>query len=618
MTKHLKSIVTTISILVLVLGNFSSNTFAQPKAPTAQAPTDKKPQIKPSLPKLVWIQLSGTLTDKPQTLEFEPQSPEKNLQQILNGIRKIPDDPQTLGLVIYLKGVKLKLHQTRQLYDAIREIRQKKRKVLIFSETYDLMSYALACASDRILLQYKGQVMLRGLATEELYLKDMLEKIGVKADFYQHGKYKGADEQLTRTGPSKAWDQNIDALLDDLYAQIIDMIAKGRNWDRNKIEDQMKQSWSLTDEQLRDQKIIDDLTVRSLVAVTSESFGDRFQWSHLFKENKTDNAMTNPLAVLSKLFGVKKSTKTKRPTIAVVHMDGPIVMGSSYAQAPQISFGEKTQIGSHTMIDIFNRISHDPNIKGVIVRINSPGGSALASELIWQSLQLATMTVPVYISVDRMAASGGYYIASAGNKIYANPSSILGSIGVIAGKMTLGGLYEKLGIHVTHRTRGPLGDFFNSQSPFTSEQRQVLSQNIRRTYELFLERIETGRPDKIQDISQVAQGRLFTGRQCIQNGLADKLGNLTVATNDMIKDLNLKEGEYDILTLPQPMPLKVYLEKMFGSLQSPNVTTAHPVFALLAKLNPQLAKQAQQLTDSIMLMHQEPVLTVMPVIINIH
>jgi protease-4 len=596
-------------LLMLLLLCIPCSVMAQ-----ALAPADKP------VPNLAWLELSGKVSDAPATVDFEAVDPASKLQNILKHIRKLADDPNNVGLVIYLNGADLKLTQAQQLYDALIDLRANGHKVLVFSETYDLMDYALASAADKILLQYKGQVMLQGLASEELYLKDVLEKVGIKADFYQHGKYKGADEQLTRVGPSEAWDQNINALLDDLYAQIIDMIAKGRIRTREQIEKDMSSSWTLTDEQLVEHHIVDDLTVRSLVAVTGELFGDDFHWTRLFDKGKPKSQrMENPLTVLSQLFGGRKAKTTNRPTLAILHMAGPIVMGRSNLQSPAVSFSRQSTVGSHTMIDILHDITDDPNIKGIVIRINSPGGSAMASELIWQSVQLAGMSVPVYVSVDRMAASGGYYIASAASRIYANPGSILGSIGVIAGKITLGGLYEKLGVHITRRTRGPMGDLFNSAEPFTHEQQQVLTKSIRLVYEQFLDRIKTGRPDKIADINAVAQGRLFTGRQAVANGLADKVGNLTTALTDMASDLNLAEGSYDIAIFPPPMSLGDYLHSVMGQLQvqAPNVTNVFTAMDLLAVINPQLRTQAQELVTSMMLMQSEPVLTLMPVVITI-
>lgn len=583
-------------------------------APALQA------QDKPVTKRLYWLKLAGQLTDSPPTVDFEKVNPSAHLQRILQAMKKLQTDPDTVGLLIYLNGAKLRLTQVRQLYDAIKELRAHHRKVLVFSETYDLLGYTLASAADKILLQYKGQVMLQGISTEEMYFKDLLDKVGMKADFYQHGKYKGADEAMTRVGPSEAWDQNINALLDDLYAQVIDMIAKGRNRTQPQIESDMKQSWTLTDQQLMDHHIVDDLTVRSMVAITGNLFGDNFKWVELFdKSGGKSDAIQNPLAVFSQLFGRSKARRTRRPTLAVLHMDGPIVMGKSRVQSPIVGLSRQSVVGSHSILDALNDIRKDPNIKGIVIRIDSPGGSAMASELIWQGVQLASMTMPVYVSVDHMAASGGYYIASAANRIYANPTSILGSIGVVAGKITLGGLYEKIGIHVTRRSRGPMGDFFNSQVPFTHEQQQVLTKSIRLIYEQFLDRVKTGRQDKIADIDAVAQGRLFTGRQSVKNGLADKLGNLTFAIHDMAKDLNLADGSYDVLTFPEPMSLGDYLNTVFGDmkLQSPAINSALPTLNLLTALAPQLGTQAQQLITAMTMMHNEPVLTLMPVMITI-
>lgn len=578
-------------------------------------------QHKANMGKLMWVTISGRISDGPQKLDFQPAMPERNLQAILQQIRHIPDDPATLGLVIYLNCADLNLNQARQLYDAILELRSRNRKVMVFSESYDLQTYAMACAADRIILQYKGSVTLQGLSTQELYLKDLLEKVGVQANMYQYGKYKGADEQMTRVGPSEAWNQNIDALLDDLYAQTLQMICHGRKKTVDQIEREMLQSWTLSDKQLLDAKMIDDLSVRTLVAVTGELFGMAFKWVNLFDEMQGQQQLPdNPLAILSMLLKRPDTHLAKRPSIAVLHLDGPIVMGNSNAQGPSMSLlGSEQTVGSHTVMQILRDITQDPNIKGVVIRVDSPGGSAMASEMIWQSIQLTTMSIPVYISVDHMAASGGYYLASAGNKIYALPSSILGSIGVIAGKVSLGGLYEKLGIHVTSRSRGPLGDMFNTAEPFTPQQQQILARSVQQIYAQFIDRIKTGREDKIQNIDAVAQGRLFTGRQCVKNGLADQLGNLNTAVTDLAKELNLPPGQYDILTFPQPLTLTEFVDGMFDKLQvrSPDPSAGVPGLNMLAAIDPQLQQQAGRMLNAITLLRSEPVLTLMPAVITI-
>jgi len=180
----------------------------------------------------------------------------------------------------------------------------------------------------------------------------------------------------------------------------------------------------------------------------------------------------------------------------------------------------ESTIGSRTMTAALEDALLDDNIKGVVIRLDSPGGSALASEVIWQSVRELKAAKPVYCVIGNMAASGGYYIACATDRIYIQPHSILGSIGVVAGKMTLGGLYDWAGIHVHRRTRGPGGDLFSSVDPFTDEQRELLRDAMTLTYEQFKDRVREGRGDKLPDLDAVDEGMLFTGTQSVANGLA--------------------------------------------------------------------------------------------------
>jgi protease-4 len=222
-------------------------------------------------------------------------------------------------------------------------------------------------------------------------------------------------------------------------------------------------------------------------------------------------------------------------------------------------------IGSETMEKVLGRVKRDEHIKGAVVRVDSPGGSALASELIWQSLRDVANQKPVFVSLGDTAASGGYYIASAADRIYAAPTSVVGSIGVVGGKIALGGLYEKIGINVTQRSRGPMAGIFSTSQPFTDQQRTAMRSALQQTYDQFIQRVRVGRGKRIEQIDKVAKGRVFTGAQGVDNGLVDGLGGLEQTTRKLAKQLKMKPGEYATLHLPAPMSLQEFFSANFGS-----------------------------------------------------
>ncbi|HEX7010806.1 MAG TPA: signal peptide peptidase SppA, partial [Phycisphaeraceae bacterium] len=536
------------------------------------------------------------------------------LDLMLRRLKTVAEDQAYLGVVVYLDQPELTLPQIDALARAFAQVRQAGKRVLTFAESYDLSSYLLASQADLILLQHKGSVELRGLAMEEVYLAGLLEKIGAKADLMQVGQFKGADEALTRTGPSEAWDSNINALLDDLYAQVVDRIAKGRGLTTQQVEDIIRDSWTMSDTDYLRRHVVDRLTDRDLVDVTEVEFGESFVWDDTMGQAEASGQeVDSPLALLRLLFQEPDVIRTRRDTLAVIHARGPVISGDSEWGGGL--FGGEA-IGSRTIAELLGEAREDDHIKGVILRIDSPGGSALASEMIWQAVRDLAEQKPVYASIDGLAASGGYYVASAADRIYAAPQSVVGSIGVVGGKIVLGSLYEKVGVHVHRRSRGPMADMFNSVEPFTPGQREALQAGMQRVYDQFLDRVAAGRGRRLTDLDAVAQGRIFTGRQAVDNGLADELGGLDEAVADLARRLGLEEGGYDVLHLPPPMSLGEFINSIFGvrsPVSSAALFKAQGLDALASEaLGPQGWSATSQVLGGLMLLRREPVLTLMP------
>ncbi|MCE9591951.1 MAG: signal peptide peptidase SppA [Planctomycetes bacterium] len=593
---------------------------AQPRsAPSAAAPAATQPAAKnadaAATPLVGWIDLSESLRDGPRPYAWaNSKDDEHSLRAVLDAVRDIGRHKRYVGLVIHLDAIELPLSQIDELEKAIREVRAKGKKVLVFSEAYDLKSYLLACCADEVLLLHKGELELAGLGIEEMYFAGLLEKIGAKADFIQVGKFKGAAEPLTNIAPSPEWSQNFDALLDDLYGQVIDRIAKARGLTREQVERAFTDCWTMSDEEYVKRHLVDRLVDRDLTEASEAAFGDDFEWEEMLDSKDATQAPDSPFAILGMLFKPAKAD-AHRASIAVLHADGEIVSGDSEPDGGMLG---NRAVGSRTMEDALADAADDDLIKGVVIRIDSPGGSALASEVIWQAVRKFGEEKPVYISVGPLAASGGYYIASAGHEVYVTPASIVGSIGVVGGKITLGGLYQKLGINITRRSRGPMGDMFNSVDPFTPDQRSKLVAAFERTYDQFIDRVSIGRGKRLADVKPVAEGRLFTGKQAVANGMADKIGGLDDAIGDLAKQLNLKPGSYDVIDLPAPMTLPEYLDKLLGGLAAGPAATgdaAAAVSAARAVLGPSAWRQAQPVISGLLQLRHERVLTLMPAVI---
>jgi protease-4 len=568
-----------------------------------------------------WLTLEGELSESgPSFAWVDPAAQGKTLRGVIAQISHVGTTPNYAGMVIFVDGAALTTSQINELSEAIAQTRADGRKVAVFAQTYDLSSYLLACAADKIILQSQGTVELHGIGMEEMYLAGMFEKIGIKADFIQIGKFKGADEALTRTGPSEAWSQTIDSMLDDMYDQIIDTVAESRGMTDAEVEKAFADSWTMTTDDLKARGLIDYVAARDLKDATKELFGERFIWDEQLGRRPVQNQVDNPFALFRMLFDAAPQ-RPRRDSIALINCAGPINMGDSTHAAYRTGLLGGASVGSRTIVKVLSNMRDDTMVKGIVLRIDSPGGSALASEVIWQAVTEAAKVKPVYISVGHMAASGGYYIACAGDRIYVDPASIVGSIGVVGGKLTLGGLYEKIGVTVHRRSRGPMADIFNSVEPFSEQQRAAIAASMSQVYDQFTGRVKAGRGDKIADVSEVAQGRIFTGRQAVANGLADDLGGVELAISDLADEVGLAPGTYDVINMPPPMTLPEILDQMF-SVRAPLALGASPLEQAAASLiDVALPRSSQRaaapLLQGMMQLRDEHVLTLTPAAIVI-
>lgn len=570
-----------------------------------------------------WLALERPLAEAPPPFEFGPmdvtQPAPNSLRATLARMRHVAQSDRHRGLVLFLDGAPLPLSQVWELSEAIQEVRKAGRQVAVFAESFTLGGYLLAASADRVLLQRGGMIELAGPAVEEMYLLGLFEKLGVKADLLQKGDFKGAAEPFTQRQPSEAWNQMFDALLDDLYIQIVGHIATHRKLDREQVEHLLAEGFAMSDQELVKAGLVDQLVSRDLEEATGEMFGADFAWDRTMGAAGRSARMDNPFAALSMLMQGARERPLRRPTIGVLHVNGAIQSGDG----GQGMLGGQAA-GSRTILRAAATMRDEPRIGGVIVRIESPGGSALASEVIWQAVRDLAQHKPVFVSIGGMAASGGYYIAVAGERIYVSPSSLLGSIGVVGGKFVLGDLYQKLGINVHRRSRGPLGDPFNSVEPFTDAQREVVERAFGRIYDQFLDRVKQGRGQRIKDLDAVVGGRVFTGRQAVENGLADRVGGMQTAINDMADRLNFEPGRFDVVEYPRPMALAEYLETMFGVRSGPLPAAGAPfgpqaherLLAVRAVLGERTWLTIRPHLEGLMLMRSEPALLLMPWALN--
>ncbi|MEQ8770599.1 MAG: signal peptide peptidase SppA [Phycisphaerales bacterium] len=509
-------------------------------------------------PSVAVIEIEGTPAARSAGMSWLGEEA-STLRDYVETFDTVAYDDEFDGLVIRLKDSALGITQVEELGAAMLRVRDAGKKVHVFAEGYGPGEVMLGSFADEVIVQSGGMVSLPGMHMEEMFLADTLSWLGVEAQLVQVGDYKGANEQMTRSGPSDAWDQNIESLLDGLYESQRMIVGEGRGLDTDALDQAMAVAWWADADDAINAGLIDaavDLPeIRDHLAST---YGDKPRWVKNPYTIESTLDTSNPFALMTEIFGAGAAKNViEGPSIAVLHISGTIIDGDSSSGG---LLGGGNSVGSRTIRNTIEEILREDDIKGVIVRVDSPGGSAIASEVMWQGIQRLKEEKPVWVSVGSMAASGGYYVLSAGDKVYVNPSSIVGSIGVVGGKYAMGDLYDKLKINVVERSRGPAAMLNSTARPWTESEQDLIRQKMTETYELFTDRVAAGRPGI--DLSKTAEGRLFVGRDAVGLNMADEVGGLDDAIADMAAHIGLSTP--DIVEYPLPPTFEEMLEQMLG------------------------------------------------------
>lgn len=567
--------------------------------------------------KVAYLTLEGPILEQPTAMAaILGGKGEITLRKLMTIIDEARDDAETKGIVIRIKDSELPMTVIEELGAKLKQFRASGKKVQIFAEGYSANELALGSFADQVIIQKGGAVELPGLYMEEMFLADTLAWAGLKADMVQVGAYKGASEQMMNAKPSAEWDQNINQLLDSMYGNLRSHIKAGRRMDDAKLDKAMESAWMSEADAAISAGLIDSaVDLPAIGAALEKSYGEAVSLDDsALRHEAPAPEVGNPFALLSMLS--RQTTKTPtRDTIAVLHIKGTIIDGDSEAGG---FGGGDGSVGSRTIRNAIEELRDDDHIKGVIVRIDSPGGSAIASEIMWLGLRSLAEKKPVWASVGGMAASGGYYVAVGTDKIYVNPSSIVGSIGVVGGKIAMGGLLEKAHVNVVSRARGPRAAMFSSIAPWTDAERELVRAKMTETYTQFTSRVTAGR--KGIELEKTAAGRLFTGDKAINLKMADQIGGLDVAIADLAKSTNL--GEYDVIDYPAPKTLGEAIEESLGRfLVAPKLAASQAVKDAVADgiwsvpeeiVGTSAALQIRDGMRRMMLLRKEPVIIVNP------
>jgi protease-4 len=605
--KPLRSSLGSISALALVTASTVAISFAS-VAHAAAYKADNK---------VTYVTLDGPILEQasPMASMFGGKK-ELTLRGLLEAIDQAKDDSESKGLVIRIKDTELPMTLVEELGAKLKDFRASGKKVHIFAEGYSSSELALGSYADEVIVQKGGAIELPGMYMEEMFLADTLAWAGLKADMVQVGAYKGASEQMMNAKPSPEWDQNINQLLDSMYGNLRSHIKSGRKLDDAKLDKAMEVAWMSEAKDAISSGLIDSaIDLPSITDALAKGYGGTVELDESSLHAEAPAAdVSNPFAIFSMLSKPVNRTPT-RDTIAILHIKGTIIDGDS--QSGGFGGGDGS-VGSRTIRNAIEELRDDDHIKGVVVRIDSPGGSAIASEVMWLGLRSLAEKKPVWASVGSMAASGGYYVAVGTDKIYVNPSSIVGSIGVVGGKIAMGGLLEKAHVNVVPRARGPRAAMFSTLKPWTDAERDLVRTKMTETYTLFTSRVSAGR--KGIDLEKTAAGRLFTGDKAINLKMADAIGGIEVAITDLAKSVNI--SEYDVFDYPAPKTFAEAIEESIGRfLVAPKVAASQTVKEAVADgiwsvpeeiVGVHAAGQIRDGMRRMMMLRKEPVLVVNP------
>jgi protease-4 len=599
------------------------------KAPTTAASTEEhfptpaeifekikaKKAESDKLLKVAHVDLSEPIMEKTPDLTLFGEGRMITIQSLLDRLHRARDDKALRAvLVTFSADTGFNLAQAQEIRSALDELRKAGKRTFAYADGYDTPTYIAASGATDVCLLQGGEIMIPGVGIETMFAKGLFDKIGVKADYVQIGEYKGADEMYTRTEPSPESRGELNKVVESLYEVLVDTISKNRNLSKQAVK-QVIDDCILTAKQAKDRKLVDHLVSQDELRdlLTDELGGDINLLANYAEPQREKVDFSNPFALLAQMG--KKPPASNKPAIALIHADGVIVDG----EAEESLFGGGGNVGSENIRKAFRMASRDDNVKAIVLRIDSPGGSALASEVMWQAVNAAAQDKPVIVSVGSMAASGGYYLASAGDYIFADPSAIVGSIGVVGGKFVLHDLFDKIGIGTETISRGKNAALFSMNQEWTDRQRRMVTNWMKQTYDQFTERVMTNRKDKIKDIDQVARGRIFLAKQARDLGMVDEIGGLTDAIAYAAKEAELKD--YEIKNLPGS---KSILDLLMGKASAdeearlpftPKITLSadSPLKFMPASARKMLMQQLQ----IIQLLDKRPVMLVSPYVITI-
>lgn len=489
------------------------------------------------------INLGGVLGEQSQDIPFASllggkQESVPGLQTLTEAIKRAKANKKVKG--IYLENAVLSgtPATVQELREALVEFKKSGKFIIAYSDNYSQSGYYISSVADKIMLNPEGMIDWHGLASEPMFFKDALAKVGVKMQVFKVGTFKSAVEPFTSTEMSEANREQVTSYLNGIWQQMLADVSTSRNISVDKLNTMADEYVGLHPASYTvDANLADTLTyIDGVKAYLKGKMGLDEDKSLTFISPKEMASAEVP------------EYKEEEDEIAIYYAVGDIVQSAS-----GMSSGNSPQIVGEKVIDDLRALREDDDVKAVVLRVNSGGGSAYASEQIWREVELLKAEKPVVVSMGGMAASGGYYISSGANKIFAEPTTLTGSIGIFGMIPEASELVtQKIGVKFDVVKTNALSDMGSMSRPMNEEEGALMQAMVERGYETFTGRVAMGRKMPIEKVKEIAEGRVWTGKQAKELGLVDQLGNLEAAIKAAAKLAKIEK--YNTANYPAPQP----------------------------------------------------------------
>ncbi len=467
----------------------------------------------------VSLDYTGKFTDPWVTMLSEEVS--VGLIDVLNAVENAKTDDKIKGISILNSNSRLGLAQSKSLRDKLLDFKKSGKFVVSYANYFTQKEYYINSIADTIYMNPVGEMEFKGLSSEIMFFKDIQEKTGVKMEVIRHGKYKSAVEPFLENEMSEANREQMTALLNSAWSSIADDISKSRNIPVDSLNSIANKLAARTPEMAKAKNLIDKI-----------GYEDQYHDGIKKALNVKKEDDYKSIAIMDYAKNVAKTPQKAdtKDKIAIIYAQGEILGGD----------GDVVIIGEGAMRKSLQEARKDEKVKAIVIRVDSPGGSALTSELIWREIELTKKVKPVVVSMGNLAASGGYYIACNANKIFAEPSTITGSIGVFGVLPNMTELSKKIGINTSQVKTHDHAIGYSPFKPIDDKFKEVTTESVENIYTIFVNRVAAGRKMTFEQVDAIAQGRVWTGTEALQIGLVDKLGGLDSALKEAASMAKIK------------------------------------------------------------------------------